>query len=236
MELREISVPERTESEVLFESRRPPIPLARARATGHERVCRVRGQGLRSLLQAIAARWDAETVAEIVARTPENLRSTVLHADIATSGWYPVTWYSEIHRACRDVTGAPLAVAAELRAEALRIDSRGMFRFLLRFASPRALLRNYVRVCGLYLDGPRIDVAFVGRSSIDVRWSELVGYDEACVMDHVGGALAAFELCNGKNVRHSELELVWGPADHESKTLDRPFAQCEGFRLLIHWD
>jgi hypothetical protein len=192
-----------------------------------QRVCRVRGQGVRSLLQAISARWDAETVSEILARTPETVRSNVLHADVAASGWYPVTWYGELYRACREVTGAPVEVAAELRAEALRIDARGLFRFLLRFASPRSLVENYERICGLYLDGPRIEVDFVRSNAIEVRWSNLHGYDETCVYDHVGGAVEALTLCKGRNVRFSDLEVVW---------FEGAFARCEAFRTIIHWD
>jgi hypothetical protein len=200
----------------------------------------VRGQGLRSLLQAISSRWEADTVAQILARTHETVRSNVLHAEIAASGWYPITWYGELYRACREVTGAPTEVAAELRGEALRLDARGMFRFLLKFASPRALVSNYERVCGLYLDGPRIEVQHVGRSSIDVRWSNLVGYDEACIHDHLGGALEAIRLCQGRSARVSDLEIVRAPPARDvgvsGTDRDEPFAQCESFRSFIHWD
>jgi hypothetical protein len=221
-------------------------PAVQSTATGGrlaaatDRVCRVRGQGLRSLLQAFSARWDAATVSRILARTQETVRSNVLHADIAASGWYPITWYGDLYRACREVTGAPMEVASELRAEALRIDARGMFRFLLKFASPPSLVGNYKRVCGLYVDGPQIEVETPRRNTVDVRWSKLVGYDRACVLDHVGGALEAIALCKGNNVRFSDLEMVRAPlapvVGSSSPDRERMSQEYEAFRFFIHWD
>jgi hypothetical protein len=187
-------------------------------------------------LQAISGRWDAATVVRILESADDTVRSNVLHAEIATSGWYPVTWYADLYRACRTVTGAPVEIAAELRAEALRHDARGLFRFLLKFTSPGALVSNYERVCGLYLDGPRIEVQRVGLGAIDVRWSNLVGYDEACVHDHLGGALEAITLCQGRAARLTDLEIVRTPTGSSPPGRDESFAQYEAFRSIIHWD
>jgi hypothetical protein len=161
---------------------------------------RIRGQGLRSLLHALAGRFDADTVAAIFQETNTDVRPTLLSSNIAVSGWYPISWYAEIYRACRIVTGAGPEIARELRAEALRRDAKGLFRFLLRFATPAALVRHSERVCALYLEGPVVKSAMSGPQELQMEFSGLRGYDESCVHDHIGGASAALELSGGVNI------------------------------------
>lgn len=178
------------------------------RAAAPSGPSRVRGQGLRSLMHALAGRFDAATVAAIFQETSADVRSTLLSSNIAVSGWYPISWYAEIYRACRAVTGAGPEIARELRAEALRRDAKGLFRFLLRFATPSALVRHSERVCALYLEGPIVKSTMSGTQELQMEFSALFGYDESCVYDHIGGASAALELSGGANVELRSLVVA----------------------------
>ncbi len=170
-------------------------------------VSRVRGQGLRSLVHAIAARHDRATVQTVFAGTSAHIRPTLASGNIAASAWYPITWYADTYRALREVTGAPLEIAASLRAEAVRRDAKGVFRFMLSFASPEALIRQAERVCALYIDGPKLKTRFVRTGELEIEFVNLVGYDECCVHDHVGGALAALEMSGARGITLRSLEI-----------------------------
>lgn len=168
---------------------------------------RVRGQGLRSLVHAIAARWDQETTQRIFAATSPLVRPTIATGNIAGTAWFPVGHYVDVFRAVHEVTGEGVEVAASLRADAFKRDARGIFRFLLRFSSPPALIRQAERVVGLYLDGPTFRQQPLGQNALEFEFANLVGYDEFVVHDHVGGAMAAFELAGGRAVTLESLDV-----------------------------
>lgn len=185
-----------------------PTPMFDARRLHPHAESRIRGQGLRSLSHAIAARYDRETVREIFAATSAHIRPTVTSANIATSGWYPISWYGDTYRAVREVTGASVEIAASLRGDAIRRDAKGIFRFMLSFASPQALIRQAERVCALYIDGPRFKNRMIGQDELDFEFTNLVGYDECCVHDHLGGAMAALEMSGAHGIAVRSLEIA----------------------------
>jgi hypothetical protein len=83
-----------------------------------------------------------------------------------------------------------------------RMDARGIYRFVLRFASPESMIRHAQFVLGLYLDGPTLTVSTAlarrpGDEQIAFRFDNAFGFHDDVWQGMLGSAEALCELSGG---------------------------------------
>ncbi len=183
-----------------------PMSARRSVDARHPRETRIRGVAARSLLHAMTSTFGEDTTEQIVAATTGEAASLWQSRDIAASAWYPISWIREIYRATAACTGqGPDAIRA-LRRAAVRLDARGIFKFLLRFSTPAMLAPAAKTVGDLYLEGPTLTAKLVAPDTIRFWFENTIGYDELLWADHLGGTEAVIEASGGRNATAVSLE------------------------------
>lgn len=185
-----------------------PMSARRSVAARGAQETRIRGVAARSMLHALTSTFGEETTERIIAATTGEAASLWQSRDIASSAWYPISFIREIHRATAACTGEGAAAVRGLRRTAVRLDARGIFKFLLRFASPALLAPAAGTVLELYLDGPTLEAKLIAPDTIHFRFENTVGYDELMWADHLGGIEAVVEASGGRNPRSVSLETA----------------------------
>lgn len=184
------------------------------------REVRIRGQAFRSLFAAISSLLSPEQVTQVVARLEPEVQALWPGAVQAT-GWYSLAWYKQLQQAACAVSGQA-DFAHRLGREARRLDARGVYRFILRFASPEALIRNASSVLALYLEGPVVRTGPVVRGvsscSIGFELDCADGFDAGLWDELLGSLEQIFELAGATGVAARALdhepgwlrgEVVW---------------------------
>jgi len=176
----------------------PKLSSAPARQHGAaaSRPARFRGQAFRSLLGAIGATCDSAALDEVLALLPTEAGSLLRRSEIVGTAWYPVEWLAALHAAAQAVTGRGPELARELGRDAMRMDARGIYQFVLRFVSPESLIRHAQLLVGLYVEGPRLTVGRVvpGEGHVTFRFDNALGYDSNVWLGVLGSCEALIEL------------------------------------------
>ncbi|MFO0552950.1 MAG: hypothetical protein U0271_31470 [Polyangiaceae bacterium] len=160
----------------------------------HPHVARFRGQAFRSLLAALGSVLGPSSVAAVLAELRDRQLPGFDAENLRSTDWYSVSAYAEVHRAAQSLSGRGTDLARELGAEAMRVDARGVYQFLLRFVSPTSLMRNAERVAALYIDGPRIQVEQQHAGDATIQITDALGFDASVWQDFVGSISSLLTL------------------------------------------
>lgn len=186
-------------------SPRSLLPTRRSSAPRPPVETRLRGIGVRSLIDAAFVACGEDATHAAISHADEAVWLGPVR-DLATTAWYPIGWLRAFHGALHDsVAGASSPRA--LRRSAVRLDARGIFKFLLRFAKPELLAPAVRGLAQHYLDGPVLTAEVARPRCLSFRFTNLVGYDAHLIEDHLGGVEATVEVSNGRNARATLLDM-----------------------------
>jgi hypothetical protein len=175
---------------------------------------RVKGQGFRGILSAIELMFGSAALADV--RTHLD-RETKLESIVA-SGWYPLAWYRDLHRAAALALPGETDLAYVLGREAMRQDLGGVYRFVLRLLGPDRTFRHAEKVLSTYWENARFTAIEEEPGRILAKFSEMRGLDDACWRDLVGGTTVIAETTMGREARLTV--LAGGRRGHESMTAE----------------
>ncbi|NUP14227.1 MAG: hypothetical protein HOW73_49970, partial [Polyangiaceae bacterium] len=158
---------------------------------------RVKGQGFRGIIAAVESQHGKGALERARAAMDPDVRLD----GIVASGWYPMSWYRELHRAAAiAIPGVP-DLAFELGKEAMRKDLRGVYRFILSILGPDRSFSHAERVLSTYFEGARFEVVERRPDGLTARFFELRGMDDACWNDLLGGTTIVAEAPAGRGGR-----------------------------------
>jgi len=175
---------------------------------------RVKGQGFRGIVQAIELMFGTGTLADVRTRLEPETRLE----SIVASGWYPLAWYRDLHRAAALALPAESDLAYALGREAMRQDLNGVYRFVLRLLGPDRTFRHAEKVLSTYWENARFTVLEESPGRLVGKYSEMRGLDDACWRDLVGGTSVIAETTMGKDARLTILQ--GGRRGHETMTAE----------------
>lgn len=162
-------------------------------------ACQFKGQGFIGLLVGLDQLRGPEARTKLLPHLNPDLKALVAHGGVVSSGWYPLSWYSELTTAIRTEFGPELGI--EIGRLGMKNDINSFIRFVLALGTPLMLLRLSSRVFRLYFEGAELSVKQTGPKEGRLQFAGLDG-SCAATWDAIGGALLAFvELSGGKDVK-----------------------------------
>lgn len=184
-------------------------------------TARAKGTNFVGLLDALERQRGKDAVERAIAALDGEARDAIANGAVITSGWYPVRWYGQLHRAIQASTGGGLDLSRELARLGVRRDLSGIYRFFLMVLTPANIIRRAPRVFSTYFDTGRMTVpeAEAGRARAVFEGCE--DFDASVWADLEGGCTGAIEACGGQDVT---VHRIRGGGD-----LDR------GMEIEIHW-
>jgi hypothetical protein len=186
----------------------------------------MKGLSLRNYPLVLASMRGTAVAARMMASLPRQLRTDLETGVIVPSGWYPVAWKRELHQAGRRVTGEP-RLARMMGNEMTKRDLNGVYRALIRIASPAIVLGASARIFSRYLRPGKMSIVEQGAGFARVLFEDCHDFDENMWNDVFGGCEAALELTGSKVVRvrveeggqdGDETTIVTGSWTDEKKT------------------
>jgi hypothetical protein len=177
----------------------------------------MKGQAFRSFLDAYEIIFDAEAKARLIALLPTELSDATRFGGIVASGWYPMSWYCALYEAMGKDKMLSAHMARRIGRETTARDIKGVYSFILRFASPTMVFANINRILGLYVQ--RCEASILHREDGRVRVRiEIPGSNRWVWEEFSGGAEAILDACGAKSTKCTitlvredlaELEAHW---------------------------
>lgn len=166
----------------------------------------LKGQAFKGFMGAVKTLFGDDGVERLVAALPPDLGSTWKHGGLVTSGWYPVGWYRELHKAAHATFRGEAQLSRRISYEATRSDLQGLYRFVLQFLSPHTLLGQAPRIFALYNRGGRVEVSDNRDGHATIAYRDCHGADRNIWEDIIGGTTASLEAVKVKVVTVLVLE------------------------------
>lgn len=161
--------------------------------------CEIKGQSFNGLLVGLEMLRGPNARMDLLPRLNEELRLLVEKRAVMSSGWYPLSWYSELTQAIAE-TWVDVD-SLELGRLGMRHDISQFSRFVLSIASPLFLLKLTKPLMGMYFKGATLDAFQSGEKQGTLQLSGLDGANDATWKAIVGAVAAFVEMSGGKNVR-----------------------------------
>jgi len=146
----------------------------------------------------------------VVSRLTNAALREFLGRAFVVGGWYDVFPLLAIHGSMSVVMGQPLLeVVRKISRARIPRQFSGLYKFLLKMASPEMTMRNLPRIGGAYYDFVRVDVAEVRPKTFMSTASGVPAVVAPAYMASTEIAVVhALELAGGRRVKHRWLSQV----------------------------
>ncbi len=180
--------------------------------TGH-----AKGINFRTFWASLERLYGPEVVEQTKALLPEEIADAVRTGAIVASGFYPVAWYIEHHKAAMNATRRGPALAREIAAESTRADFRGVYRFFAIILSPESFVARAGKAWGMYWSTGTVTVVEARRGYAHVVFEGCEGFDAILWQDIQGSIEALLDIGGAKNVR---MQTLSGGRDEDNLDLE----------------
>lgn len=160
----------------------------------------MKGLSLRNYPLVLGALRGERAVATMMSLLSPVLRESLAKGAITPSGWYPVSWKSELHRAGAEATGEA-CLARTMGYEMTRQDLTGIYRVFLRIVSPRYVLQVGSRIFSTYFRPGLMRVTDTRDGYARTEFTLCHGFDHNLWLDTIGGCEASLEVAGAKAPR-----------------------------------
>lgn len=137
---------------------------------------------LRSLREERGAAMHDSAVAAAQGAFGEALRS----GHLLPVGWYPVSWYVELHRAIESAAGGGVTLVRRLATVTTERDFSGLHRLVVRVLSPQTAARHTHRMLQLYWRGGSVEVVEDREGLVRLRLRGWIGFTPSVWEDLAG--------------------------------------------------
>lgn len=166
----------------------------------------MKGQAFKGFMGAVEQLFTAEAARRVVEALPHEARNSWQYGGLVAGGWYPVAWYRGFQAAAHAVLAKEPRLSQRISYEATRADLQGVYRFVLKFVSPRVLIGQVDRIMSMYVRGGRSIVRDSDDSAVTLHFDEFFGYDSNIWQDTIGGIEATLETTGVKVVSTTVVE------------------------------
>jgi hypothetical protein len=158
--------------------------------------------------------------AKLFAELSGELGESMRNHSLIQGGWYPLTWYCDLHRVAQQITGAGPELARRVgRVSSIEDLTGGLYRVLLRAMSPQFLLKAGSRIFSKYYETGTMIVDESGSGYARARFTHCKGFDHNIWEDVFGGCEGALIACRATNIR---INVLSGGGDQDEDAL----AEC----------
>ena len=166
---------------------------------------KTKGQVLRTFVTCVRQLRGEAVVDAVLARVSPELAEGLTRGSIVPGGWYPVAWYSELHRALGELTGEGLALARMIGREATKQDFKGVYRFFVIVLSPESIVVRANKVFSMFWDTGTARVVEAKKGYAKGEFTGCEGYDAYLWEDMIGAIEALIEMGGGRDIRSKVL-------------------------------
>ncbi len=181
---------------------------------------RVKGVAFRSVMAAVDAICPAGTRERALGQMDRELGEALRYGTILPSGWYPISSYKTMWSAILAASGGGPELVRKIAHECMRIDTAGVYRFVMRMLSPETVFAASSRFFSGYYDTGSLEVVERRRGRARAEWRGCVGFDRTMWMEVMASGEALVEMAGGKDVRH---RIVLGGRDGDTDTVSELF-------------
>ncbi len=175
---------------------------------------RVKGLSFRTNYKAFQRYKGEKVLALALDLMPPELASAFRYGEILASGWYPTSWYRDMHGAMRSATGLGLELPRLLGHEGIREDLESVYKqLLLRMLSPERLFALSQRLFNTYYSKGSVDVTEQRRGYVRARFQGCTGFDENMWAELLGANEMLLQMAGATSVRIVVLSGA-GAAEH----------------------
>ena len=182
------------------------------------REAEAKGTNFTGLLRALEALRGKAVREQVVRATRGPCGEALRSGDVVPVGWYPASWYVELHRATHEIThgGAPLA--RELGAHTVSQDFTTIHRMLVRVLGPRTVASHSHRIFQLYWRGGSIALTESREDLVVARFTGWRGFQPVLWEDLAGSVEALLTLVGARSVRSRVGAVSTDHADADIET------------------
>lgn len=166
----------------------------------HRVEASAKGSNFLGLLSALE-RGDPGVTELVLAQLSDELRSSLKFGQLLAMGWYPASWYAELHRAIDQVTQGGPVLARALGRTATLTDFNGLHRFLASVLTVETVFGQAPRLMALYWKGGTIEWLELARGRGSLRFTHWVGFTRLIWEDLMGSMEGILEFCGAKQIR-----------------------------------
>lgn len=131
-----------------------------------------------------------------------DLRNQLSYGGVVKGGWYPLAWYTELHRRCREQLSLGPSWPRQIGRESTLEDlGSGFLQLLLKIISPESLIRHAGSVFNRYYERGTLRVESSQPGRAICYFQDCVGFDENLWQDVLGGLEGAMLACHVRNLR-----------------------------------
>jgi hypothetical protein len=160
----------------------------------------MKGVSLRNYPSVLTSLRGSQVAERMMSLVANEIREALRTSAITATGWYPVSWKRELHRAGSLAAGEP-HLARTMGHEMTRRDLNGIYRAFMRLVSPGTVLQAGARIFSTYLRPGKYQVAEVRDGFVRVEFSQCYGFDPNMWLDVLGGCEAVLEAAGAQAVR-----------------------------------
>lgn len=161
-----------------------------------------RWQAFESIGAALEKLHGPQALERLRPRLSAKLAEVISTRALASREWYPVAWYGELHDAAQAEFGGGRRLHREIGRLATEHDLRTIYRFILQFVSPHAILAQAPRIWGLYSDRGVVTHEDLAPSLVRVHFTECPGVSLPVWEDIAAGTAAILSACGAKSLTH----------------------------------
>ena len=182
-------------------------------------IC-AKGSNFTGLLKALEALHGADARERVFAELPEHVAEPLRFGQVVVVGWYPVTWYAELHAAVDRCFHEGAGLARKMSHYATSADIGSIHRFIASMLSVETVFGQTHRLMGLYWKGGRIERLEIAPGRARVRFEGWPGFTPLIWEDLMGGMEAVLETCGAQNGRIRAASGRTVSADTETLEID----------------
>jgi len=117
----------------------------------------IKGHHLRATQSLIGELWGAEVAESLATLYTERFRRSLQSGALVSSGWYPISWLSEIYEGLAQLLPNEPDVPERIGRASAENDLTGIYRFILKLTSPELIARHFDKLVAAYLRGGTVE-------------------------------------------------------------------------------
>lgn len=166
----------------------------------------VKGQSLRQNFEVTAELFGSEVLTRVLGRLSEPFRRAYDEQSLLVSGWYPVAWAAEFHRALMlslpEVSDLPERIARR----GVELDMKGIYGFLARLMTPEFCIKQAPRALTTYYKGPELTSKLIDSGCAQLYFKKCDGFTRSLWRELAAGSCLLMESAGASAVRAVYLE------------------------------
>lgn len=155
----------------------------------------MKGQSFRGWLEVFEDVAQGHSKSALLAALPTEIAEQFHYGAIVASGWYPIDWYIRLYEASERIGVDQRGFPRRMGHATTEHDVRGIYSFIVKFASPGMVFATAQRLLGLYYE--QSSTKLLHKEDTLVRMKVTIPGATTELWDEIAGGAEAMLAVNG---------------------------------------